>query len=538
LKLLLLKVVMHRISGQFKVLATSFALALAGCGGGGSVVMPVTKAVNASLDEVSGLTEPVQEYATKVVSCATGDVPETALQGQVPAALRAAGFKGFHCNMEAVGNLRGEGGNWSTATFTDSAGHRCAYHSTATSKPSREHPGVPVIEITDPTKPVRTMSLTSPAMMDPWESLRVNAVRQILIAANGSDSTGGPEVDIYDLSIDCREPQLQHNKPMMYTKADGTQAPINGHEGNISPDGLTYYVGDFSNKLYHAVDVSKLNDPKVVASFDMANSPIGKSPHGLSVSPDGTRLYAVAFDLGNPADLVNPNFKANNGFITLDVSDIQARKPKPQFRMVSSVAYKDGNVAQHTVITKINGKPYIVMVDEAGSAGLATVASARAACAAGLPAFPLARIYDMSDETKPLLVSKLKLETHDVKNCDAVLPDVADLAVFTYGSHYCSVDDTANATAMACSYFNSGVRVFDIRNPAQPKEIAYFNPPGTTTPAIGSGHVSLGQWRAGGPDWCASRLDFDKATGTLTTMCQDNGLYVFKFKNNVWPFKT
>ena len=159
---------MHRISGQFKVLATSFALAFAGCGGGGSVVMPVTKAVNASLDTVSGLTEPVQEYATKVVSCATGDVPETALQGQVPAALRAASFKGFHCNMEAVGNLRGEGGNWSTATFTDSAGHRCAYHSTAIPGPTRLNPGVPVIDITDPTKPVRTMSLTTAAMVDPW----------------------------------------------------------------------------------------------------------------------------------------------------------------------------------------------------------------------------------------------------------------------------------------------------------------------------------------------------------------------------------
>ena len=374
------------------------------------------------------------------------------------------------------------------------------------------------------------------------ESLRVNPIRQMLYAATGAEKRGmgggGPEIDIYDLSADCRAPQLLSSTALTYTKADGTQAPINGHEGNISPDGMTYYVGDLTNKIYHAVDVSNPTRPKVVASYDMMNSPIGKSPHGLSVSPDGTRLYAVAFDLGNPADLVNPNFKVNNGFITLDVSDIQARKPKPQFRVLSYPAYKDGNVAQHTVFTKVNGKPYIVMVDEGGPAGVFTVASARAACAAGLPPFPLARIYDMSDETKPLLVSKLKLETHDVKNCDAVMPDVADLAVFTYGSHYCSVDDTANATAMACSYFNSGVRVFDIRNPAQPKEIAYFNPPGTTTPAAGSGHTNFGQWRAGGPDWCASRLDFDKATGTLTTMCQDNGLYVFKFKNNVWPFKT
>jgi hypothetical protein len=385
------------------------------------------------------------------------------------------------------------------------------------------------------------MSLTTAAMMNPWESLRVNPIRQMLFGDSGVDPKGlgggGPEIDIYDLSADCRAPQLLTSTALTYTKADGTQAPINGHEGDISPDGMTYYVGDITNKFYHAVDVSNPTRPKVVASFNMTNSPIGKSPHGLSVSPDGTRLYAVGFDTGSPADVVNPNFKANTGFITLDVSDIQARKPKPEFRVLSSAAYKDGNLAQHTIITKINGNPYVVMVDEAGSAGLASVASAKAACAAGLSPFPLARIYDMRDETKPVLVSKLKLETHDVKNCDTVLPDVADLAVFTYGSHYCSVDDTANATAMACSYWNSGVRVFDIRNPAEPKEIAYFNPPGTATPAIGSGHVSFGQWRPGGPDWCASRLDFDKASGTLTTMCADNGLYVFKFKNKVWPYK-
>jgi hypothetical protein len=528
---------MLQISSDLKVLLACCALVLSACGGGGTDRQSISTVLDVIKDPVTGLISPVQEYATKVVSCATGDVPETALQGQVPAALRVAGFKGFNCNLQAVGNLRGEGGNWSTATFTDSAGHKCAYHSTAVPRPTRVNPGVPVIDITDPTKPVRTMSLTSPAMLDPWESLRVNPIRQMLFGGAGNNNDGGPEIDIYDLSADCRSPQLLTSTALTYTKADGTQAPIKGHEGNISPDGMTYYVGDIANDFYHAIDVSIATRPKMIASFDMAKSPIGKSPHGLSVSTDGKRLYAVAFDTGSPADLFNPNFKANTGFITFDVSDIQARKLKPEFRVLSSPAYKDGNLAQHTQITQINGKPYVVMVDEAGSAGLATVASARAACAAGLPAFPLARIYDMSDETKPVLVSKLKLETHDVKNCDAVLPDVADLAIFTYGSHYCSVDDTANATAMACSYFNSGVRVFDIRNPAQPKEIAYFNPPGTTTPVVGSGHVVTGQWRSGGPDWCASRLDFDKVLGTLTTMCQDNGLYVFKFKNNVWPFK-
>jgi hypothetical protein len=37
-------------------------------------------------------------------SCGSGDRPETALQGQVPAAMRTVGgFKGFNCNLELAG---------------------------------------------------------------------------------------------------------------------------------------------------------------------------------------------------------------------------------------------------------------------------------------------------------------------------------------------------------------------------------------------------------------------------------------------------
>jgi len=35
--------------------------------------------------------------------------------------------------------------------------------------------------------------------------------------------------------------------------------------------------------------------------------------------------------------------------------------------------------------------------------------------------------------------------------------------------HYCSVDNST-ARPLDCGYFNSGIRVFDIRNPRRPKE--------------------------------------------------------------------
>ena len=517
---------MHGTTGLTGGLAALAVACLSACGGDDS--LPVSQAA-------APLTVP------KVSACQSGDKPETALQGQVPAALRASGFQGFNCNLTKVAQSQNEGGNWSAATFTDGAGNTCAYYSSAMPNASRVHPGVPVIDMTDRSNPVRVTSLTTPSMMDSWESLRVNARRQFLIADNGQNGGGGPQVDLYDLSGDCRAPQLMASLAV----GDGSDGGAvvsptpTGHEGNLSPDGLTYYIGDPTHAVYYAVDIANTARPKMIASYALANLGLSASTlaHGLSVSDDGNRMYGVI--LGGPVfapPAVIDSTRLNNGFAIFDTSEVQQRKPNAQIKLISKVVYQDGSFAQHTIPVTISGKPYLVMVDEGGSAGLGTADAAQVACGAGLSPFPMARLYDISDETAPKPVSKFMLETHDPKNCSAVVADIQGLSFFTYGSHYCSVDNRDNATALACSYFNSGIRVFDIRDAAHPKEIAYYNPASTGQMA-GSSHAAFGDWRAGGPDWCSARLDFDFAKKQLTTMCQDNGLLIMQFAPSTWPFK-
>ena len=523
--------------------ASLSALTLAGCGGGSG-------STAANPPDV-----PVADYVVpRVHSCSQGDKPETALQGQVPAALRQAGFGGFSCNLKLVSQLQGEGASWSAATYTDKKGQTCFYHATMGANalfnnpeaPPRVNPGVPVINITNPAQPVRVSSLTSTAMIDPWESLRVNAARGLLAADNGLGGGGGPEIDLYDISSDCTQPQLLASVPIG-TGTDGgivpKTAPV-GHEGGFSPDGFTYYIGGALSLSYYAVDLTIPTQPKLISSISMADLGMGSFPHGLSVSRDGTRAYFVSS--GNmgaaygsvPPPLDNPNASGDNGFFVVDTSEVQRRLPNAQMRRIATVQVRNGSVAQHTIPFSVAGKPYLLEVDEGGSGGLQdpSAAGVKAACNAGMAPFPMGHIYDMASEAAPRLVSELRLETHATENCDKVIPDILGLTTFTYGSHYCSVDNRENATALACSYFNSGVRVFDIRNPSKPKEIAYYNPASVQAPGAGSGHLMFGQHRAGGPDWCAARLDFDFDRRLLTTACQDNGLLVLAFENGTWPF--
>src|SRR5262249_4861197 len=137
---------------------TACSVLLWGCGGGGSS------------DQAIPLTVPK-------ASCGSHHKPETGLQGQVPSALRAASFQGFNCNLQLIGQSKGDGANWQTDQFKDGAGRTCAYHGTSWNQTGRAHLGVPVIDISNRSNPTPTTYLTTPSLLDPWESLKVNERR-------------------------------------------------------------------------------------------------------------------------------------------------------------------------------------------------------------------------------------------------------------------------------------------------------------------------------------------------------------------------
>ena len=407
--------------------------------------------------------------------CNTGDRTESGLQGQTTPQERFSGHSegGYNCNLELVSQYRGEGA-WSQKgpAYQDD----CAYFATD-SNPQVQHKGVTVVDASDRLRPRASAFLDDTlSMLDPHETLKQNDRRKLLAGSQRD----GPEFAVYDLSADCRHPVLKSKIQLTGSRA---------HMGGFAPDGLTYYVGQTNRGIggiMAIVDLADLSNPKHLLNWQFLGD--GR-PHDVNLNKDGTRLYSGQPGLfGNTGSSIGPN-----GLVILDTSDVQNRLPNPQVRIVSRLFWQDGGQAEQMLPITIKGRPYIVSTDESGGAGGA--GGLAAACARGAAPYGFAQLIDISDEKNPKIVSKLMLEVSDPANCLQLLSDPPenDGGRLAYNAERCTVDNFHNATLLACAYLNAGLRVFDIRDPYHPKEVAYYKPKAMRTAFLpGSGSWAPG----------------------------------------------
>jgi hypothetical protein len=186
----------------------------------------------------------------------------------------------------------------------------------------------------------------------------------------------------------------------------------------------------------------------------------------------------------------NHKYFNKNGLVILDVSDFNAHRPDPKARVLSTLFWDDTHYAEYAIPFSAGHKSYVVFTDLIGAIGAGILGGAatnevpRHACATGRPGHGIARIIDVSDKSHPLLVSKLTLEVAAPSNCEKVKYDPA--RGYKYGVEGCAVDDPVDARLLACGHVEAGLRVFDIRDPSQPHEVAYYKPAAAgkrTTPA-------------------------------------------------------
>jgi len=378
--------------------------------------------------------------ATPRADCGPGSRPETGIQGRVSPADHASGRakRGFTCNTDLVGQYRipnatGTVGGFKVERYVDAVGHDCAYYDTTLTYPTNAldaQGGVNVIDMSDPRRPTLTARLLTAAMETPHESLVLSEKRGLLMAVAGNLTTNAGVIDIYDVSKDCRHPELRSSTPVGFL----------GHESGLAPDGRTFYSASPASSTLVAVDISNPSLP-VPIWFGRYDS------HGLSISDDGNRAYVAGTD---------------SGLIILDTSEVQRRVPNPTVREIARLQWGSMSIPQNAIPVSIKGHPYVVEIDEFG---------AQSEVGAG-------RIIDIGDERRPRVISNLRLEVHQRENFAAQNGDnSARNPVQGYAGHYCNVPTRVDPGIVACSMILSGLRVFDIRDPHRPREIGYFNAP-------------------------------------------------------------
>ncbi|MCA1721409.1 MAG: hypothetical protein LC779_10045 [Actinobacteria bacterium] len=236
--------------------------------------------------------------------------------------------------------------------------------------------------------------------------------------------------------------------------------------------------------------------------------------HSLSISDDGNRAYLAAGagfprnEIGLPAEV--------SGLRILDVSDIQKRALNPQVKTISTLTWPEVTIPQAELPITIGGHPYLVDIDEFAT-------NDQGGIQGNGPRVGAARIIDIADEKKPRIVSNMRLAVNQPAVRASLLGDpgtTGSLASTSgYAGHYCAVPQRKDPGIVACSFLASGLRVFDIRDPLKPKEIAYFVapvPPGS------------------GPNGAYSSATFVPERNEIWYSDGGRGFYALRVTNGVW----
>jgi hypothetical protein len=397
--------------------------------------------------------------AVPKAKCGPGARPETSIQGRVPGSDYKSNrvLRGYMCNTRQLSH-HGTTGGFKVQRYTDVHGNTCAYYdSTALigkdvlAQLAGPGLGVIVLDMNDPAHPRQTAHLTSPAMLSPHESVLLNQRRGLLAAVLATPATALGIVDIYDVRTDCRHPR----------KLSSTPTGVLGHESGFAPDGKTFWTASSSLSLV-AIDVSNPSRPRRI--FQQ----FGVVYHGLRLSNDGRTMYVA--NIGTPS---STRF-STGGLRILDVSQVQDRKPNPEVTVLSNLTWREESIPQVNEPFTRNGHHYLLEVDEYANFNPTDLSLNQLKAPVGA-----ARIINVDDPRHPFVVSDLRLQVHQPANRagDQQNDPGAIVPVQGYTAHYCSVPYRDNPKLVACSMNLSGLRVFDIRDLAHPKEAAYFNRP-------------------------------------------------------------
>jgi hypothetical protein len=469
------------------------------------------------------------------------DVLEDGVSGQIPLLDQIDGKSalGYHRGLAVVGRnpILDRGANFAMAWVG-----QCAYVTTTSAQQlagalntpyliPTNNPlnGLAVIDVSNPAQPQLVNILQSPAMLDPHESLQGNDARHIVLAT----SSMGNLLDVYDAS-DCRHPVLKSTLHIGVglDNALGTQGiTYRGHAMCVSPDGtMAYATGTPFNNA--AIDLTVLSHPIVKQLFVPA-------AHDCDVSPDGNRLYlavygGAAFGTGglllsttsildtNDHDLPPYGTSNFNGLMILDSSQFEKHEANARFTIVSELPWTPESEGEnplagsHTArYFRNHGRTFLYSSDE-----WPTIA----ACP-----WAHGRIIDITNERAPVKIVDITLGVQQIANCASTVPDLAN-----YSAHYGGIDNQSNASLLFTTEYAGGLRVYDIRNPYAPVEIAYEHPAPILGEPLSIGSQIFGS-RGSGWEAVPTYIHYVPKTGDIWMVGFTTGFSVLHLTNTAGP---
>ena len=480
-------------------------------------------------------------YVASHYLCGRDDLPEGAISGDVPKADQVSGRaqRGYNCGLALLGHTQlttdihgvtRAAGNanmaWAShcAYIAGSAGVSPAPQSVPKPPPNA---GVAIVSVTPAGKPTFIGTLRSPGALATAET--INAVttpkgRSILVVGQyGNDVISKPKpMDVYDISS-CEHPKHIPNPQFPNDPTKATYYwPGNIHNLTLTHDGR--YV--FATIPLQAADISGLflKHPQPVRYVGNIEKVIA----GLPVSPAGiadlSKQLAPVTALSHPENSSHeawpsaddntlyvggqtPEFET---FTILDIKSWLAGTGKP--RIISQISSRGHSVRLAT----IHGVPYVLHSDESVFGAAYGCVPQDLAPFAG-PAQPW--LTDISDPAHPKTVVQFGLGINQPKSCAEQLQAKENDSV-----HYHDVDDPNDTTFVMASMWNAGLRVFDVRNPNHPTEVAYFNP-GDVDPTSA---VKLDQ------AW--GHVRYLPKLGQIWFETEWGGFYVVRIEGQVWHY--
>jgi len=362
------------------------------------------------------------------------------------------------------------------------------------------HKGWSILDVTDPTAPEYVRFIPGPE--NTWTiQIQVAEGKMITALERIAPGWGGGEGNHHSegfFVFDVSQPTIP--RPLGHYRTNSTGTHRNFYDGGS----LVHVAGGapgFSGKIYQIVDISDATKPKEISRFCFPEQAEGAAKSGARLS-----LHGPAHVEGNRAYLPY----GDGGGIILDISDIK----HPE--MVSQIIFRGLCSRQgiHTFLP-LPRRALALINDEAINEN-------------GEESLNLAGIVDLKDEKEPRLISLFP---------QPVPPQETGLKNFFekggrfgphnqhHPSHQRCLEDRDDIAYL--TYFNAGLRVYDIRDARTPREIASFIPPDPKE-RIGTKPSRL---VAQVEDVLVDRR------GCIYISEKNQGIYILRLKE-VWPYST